>query len=103
MKRLDGLLPNSPGPVAAVKAAIRSFRGSESGAKDLISTCWNVLDRDLDRTASIILGVVDLLDNEDKKNHLLAAWNGFKVEVGIHHFKSVLALTISTLATTPVS
>lgn len=47
----------------------------------MISTVWNVLDRNLDGTASIINGIVDILDDEEKKNELLGAWNGFKVEV----------------------
>ena len=64
-----------------MKAAIRSYRASESGARDLISTVWNVLDQNLEGTASIINALVDLLDEEDKKKDILQAWNGFKVEV----------------------
>lgn len=67
----------------SVKVAIRSYRGSESGARDLISTVWNVLDRNLDGTASIINGIVDILDDEEKKNDLLSSWNGFKVEASL--------------------
>lgn len=65
----------------AFKSAIRSYRSSESGARDLISTVWNVLDHNLDGTASIINATVDILDEEEKKSDLLRAWNGFKVEV----------------------
>lgn len=67
------------------KLAIRSYRASESAARDLISTVWNVLDQNLDGTASIINATVDILDEEEKKGDLLRALNGFKVEV-----KSVL-------------
>nr|VWP00647.1 Polyketide synthetase protein [Ganoderma boninense] len=63
-----------------VRAAIRSYRASESAARDLISTVWNVLDRNLDGTASVVNALVDLADEEDKKRDLLTAWNGFKVE-----------------------
>lgn len=65
----------------AVKAAIRSYRASESGARDLISTIWNISDRSLEGTAGVISSIVDLMDDEDKKKDLLQAWNGFKVEV----------------------
>lgn len=81
LSRLSSLAPNPQGAINAVKGAIRSYRGHESGARDVISTVWNVLDRNLDGTASIINGIVDILDDEEKKNELLGAWNGFKVEV----------------------
>ncbi|TFK46669.1 hypothetical protein OE88DRAFT_1714915 [Heliocybe sulcata] len=78
--RLMSVAPNNANIVPGVKAAIRSYRASESAARDLISTIWNVLDRDLDNTASIVNALVDLLDEEEKKRDLLAAWNGFKIE-----------------------
>jgi len=34
-----------------------------------------------DTSATFINLIVDLLDEEDKKNDLLRAWNGFKIEV----------------------
>ncbi|THU81414.1 hypothetical protein K435DRAFT_972354 [Dendrothele bispora CBS 962.96] len=80
LTRLQSLAPNAATAVPAVKAATRSYRASESSARDLISTVWNVLDRQLDHTASIINTFVDLLDDEDKKKDLLSSWNGFEVE-----------------------
>jgi hypothetical protein len=71
---------NSTSAVPAVKAAIRGFRASESSARDLISTIWNILDQNLDHTASLVSALVDLLDDEDKKKDLLSSWNGFKIE-----------------------
>ncbi|KAH7924735.1 hypothetical protein BV22DRAFT_1066211 [Leucogyrophana mollusca] len=78
--RLQALAPNPSAATSAVKAAVRGYRGSESSARDLISTIWNVLDNNLDDTASIVNGIVDLLDDEEKKTGLLASWNGFKIE-----------------------
>jgi hypothetical protein len=66
--------------VAGVKLALRDYTASQSGARDLISTVWNTLDRDLDATASIINLVVDFLEDEEKKTDLLGAWNSFKIE-----------------------
>lgn len=71
----------TPSAEAAVRSAIRTFRNSESTARDLISTFYNIVDRDLEKTASLISPLVDLLDDEEKKNELLGAFNGFKVEV----------------------
>jgi len=66
--------------VAGVKLALRDYTASQSGARDLISTVWNTLDRDLDATASIVNLVVDFLEDEEKKTDLLSAWNTFKIE-----------------------
>ncbi|KAF8077552.1 hypothetical protein FPV67DRAFT_40 [Lyophyllum atratum] len=78
--RLQSLATNPTSAVPVVKAAIRSYRASESSAKDLISTIWNVLDQNLEHTASIINAFVDILDQEEKKQDLLAAWKGFDIE-----------------------
>lgn len=79
--RLHGLAPNPTTAVPAVKAALRSYTSSESSARDLISTVWNILDRNLDGTASIVNALIDVVDEDEKKQSLLSAWNGFKVEV----------------------
>ncbi|KAI0707806.1 hypothetical protein C8Q76DRAFT_746412 [Earliella scabrosa] len=78
--RLTSLAPNPTNAVPAVKAAIRSYRASESAARDLISTVWSILDRNLDGTASVVNALIDVVEEEDKKRDLLSAWNGFKVE-----------------------
>jgi hypothetical protein len=66
--------------VAGVKLALRDYTASQSGVRDLISTVWNTLDRELDTTASIINLVIDFLEDEEKKTDLLGAWNTFKIE-----------------------
>ncbi|THH20876.1 hypothetical protein EW146_g533 [Bondarzewia mesenterica] len=80
LSRLRVVASNPTNAMAAVKSSLRSFRASESGARDLISTVWNILDRDLDNTASIVNLLVDLIDDDEKKTSLLGAWNGFKIE-----------------------
>lgn len=79
--RLQSLATNPTTAVPAVKAAMRGYRASESSARDLISTIWNVLDSNLEHTASIINAFVDLLEEEEKKQDLLASWKGFAIEV----------------------
>ncbi|KAH9001023.1 hypothetical protein EDB92DRAFT_1824251 [Lactarius akahatsu] len=78
--RLRNLAPHPINAIAGVKLALRDYTASQSGARDLISTIWNILDRDLDATASIVNLIVDFLEDEEKKTALLSAWNGFKVE-----------------------
>jgi hypothetical protein len=74
------LAPNPQNADVVVRTAVRSYKASESGARDLIGTAWTVLGSDVEATATIVNALVDLLDDEDKKKELLAAWNGFKVE-----------------------
>ncbi|KAG0707853.1 hypothetical protein DFH29DRAFT_600998 [Suillus ampliporus] len=80
ISRLQSVAPNPTTAVLAAKAAVRGFRLNESTARDLISTIWNVLDRNLDDTAGIVNAIVDLFDEEEKKSNLLSSWNGFKIE-----------------------
>lgn len=78
--RLQAMVPNSPNAITVVKAAVRGYRISESSSKDLISTVWNLSDQNLDQTANIINALVDHLEQEDKKQDLLASWKGFMIE-----------------------
>ncbi|KAF8625744.1 hypothetical protein AX17_006771 [Amanita inopinata Kibby_2008] len=78
--RLQSLAANPTTAVPAVKAAIRGYRASESSARDLISTIWSVMDGNLEHAASIVNAFVDLLDEEEKKQDLLASWKGFTIE-----------------------
>ncbi|KAH9484495.1 E3 ubiquitin-protein ligase hel2 [Psilocybe cubensis] len=80
LTRLNTLAPNPTTAIPAVRAATRGYRFSETSARDLILTVWNVLDRNLEYTASIINAFVDLLDEEEKKRDLLESWNGFAIE-----------------------
>jgi E3 ubiquitin-protein ligase ZNF598 len=86
MARLQSLATNPTTAVPVVKAAVREYRASESSARDLISTIWNVLDQNLEHTASMVNAFVDLLDQEEKKQDLLASWKGFAIEVCLTNF-----------------
>jgi hypothetical protein len=81
MSRLESLVSNPTTALPAVRAAARGYKLSEASARDFISTIWNVLDQNLDQTASVVNSFVDLLDEEDKKQDLLASWKGFAIEV----------------------
>jgi E3 ubiquitin-protein ligase ZNF598 len=78
--RLRALTQHPTNAVAGTKLALRDYAASQSGARDLISTLWNILNCDLDATASIVNLIVDFLEEEEKKTDLLGAWNGFKIE-----------------------
>jgi len=88
------MAPNPVNAVPAIKAAVRGYRASESSARDLILTVFKVLDDNLDLTASTINGLVDLLDEEDKKQDLLGSWRGFNLEVCTLVFIPVIQLEL---------
>jgi hypothetical protein len=79
--RVRALAVNPDAAFPAIKAAVRSYRTSEASARDLVSTIWNVLDQNIDDTASIVNALVDIFDVESKKTGLLSSWNEFEMEV----------------------
>ena len=81
LARLQSLTANPTTAVPVVKAATRGYRLAETTARDLILTIWNVMDRKLEHTASIVNAFVDLVDEEDKKQDILTSWKGFEIEV----------------------
>lgn len=106
LTRLESVASNPATAVPAVRAATRGYRSSESSARDLISTIWNILDRNLDHTAGIVNAFVDLLDEEEKKQDLLASWKGFAIEVDSHALNTVpqpLNFSFSNVVNSPVS
>lgn len=83
MARLAVLTNNSSAAETSVRYAIQSYLASESTARDIILTFYNIVDGELEATSSLIAPLVDLLDNEEKKRGLLQAFNGFKIEVSL--------------------
>lgn len=79
--RFSALTNGSSSALQAVKASIRSYRATESSARDLITTVYNVLEQDLNKTSTIVGNIADILDDEEKRGDLLSSLNGFKVEV----------------------
>ncbi|KAG8757723.1 hypothetical protein FRC14_001614 [Serendipita sp. 396] len=80
MTRLASATQGSSTSITAIKSAIRSYRASESTARDLIHTFYTILDHNIDATGKFISSLVDLLDSEEKKSSLLAAWQSYKLE-----------------------
>ncbi len=72
-------LVSTPNGLAAIKAAIQSWRSSESTAYDMLDTIFNVLDRDKGKSSGVISRLVDLLEGE-RKDELVEAWGGMKAE-----------------------
>lgn len=81
MARVANLTSDSTAAATVFKAAIRSYRASEQSARDLISIFYSRLNEDLEATSSLIMPLIDILDNDEKKRELLETFNGFKIEV----------------------
>ncbi|KAJ7067617.1 hypothetical protein C8F01DRAFT_1019287 [Mycena amicta] len=81
LTRLASLAPNPTTAVPAAKAAIRSFRGSESSARDLISTLYTIVDSRMDAAASVVNALVDLFDDAEaeQREAVLGAWRDFEI------------------------
>ena len=94
MDRVTQLTSNSSAAETSVRSAVRSFRASESTARDVISTFYNLVNRDLEATASLVVPLVDLLDDEGKRKELLESFNGFKIEVRLSWASPVFGLLI---------
>lgn len=91
------LVNDSSVKLQSFRSAVRQFRSNESGAKDMLDTVFNVLDRDVDATTGVMREIAGLFDGEgdrDKQRSVLEALNGFRVEVSLKHFHGAL-LTVS--------
>lgn len=92
MARASNLTGDSANAVAAIRSAVRSYYASEAPAKDLVNTFFNVLNQQLDSTGLLINSLVEIFDDEDKKQGLLQAWNSFRVEVCIFCTSTILVV-----------
>jgi len=80
------LVNDSNVKLQSFRSAVRQFRNNESGAKDMLDTVFNVLDRDVDATTGVLREIAGLFDGDsekDKQRSVLEALNGFRVEVSL--------------------
>ena len=86
LSRVSILVADSPVKLSSFRSAVRQFYNNECGAKDMIDTVFNVLDRDADATMGVVREIGGLFDGEGEKDKLktvLAALNGFHREVDL--------------------
>ena len=62
------------------------------------------MDRNLEHTASLVNAFIDLLEEEEKKQDLLASWKGFAIEVIFlnYYFELLIDHSYFFLATTAI-
>lgn len=82
LQRVTAILKGSDSKVASFRSAVRTYRASEMSAKDLVHTIHSIVGH-LDESAVVVNGLVDLLEEEEKRTDVLSAWNGFRIEVSV--------------------
>ncbi|KAM0787208.1 hypothetical protein ACM66B_006447 [Microbotryomycetes sp. NB124-2] len=70
----------SEAKVTSFKLAVRSYRGGEVSADDLVDQLWNIFEQKEDTAAPIVAAVADLFSKEDpeKRTALLTAWHDLR-------------------------
>ncbi|PWN53284.1 hypothetical protein IE53DRAFT_190151 [Violaceomyces palustris] len=79
LNRVLSILKGSESKLNSFRASVKTYRASEMSAKDLVHTISSVVG-DLDESAIVVNGLVDLLEDEEKKGDVLQAWNSLRVE-----------------------
>lgn len=77
LSRFSEAVQGNESKIAAYRAAIRSYRATESTAGDAIGTIHSLLDNQLDITGRIITSTAELLDSDEKRSALLQAWDSY--------------------------
>nr|XP_031863964.1 uncharacterized protein CI109_000608 [Kwoniella shandongensis]KAA5531036.1 hypothetical protein CI109_000608 [Kwoniella shandongensis] len=83
LSRVAALTSESTVKLSSFRSAVRQFKNNESGAKDMVDTVFNVLDRDVDTTIGIVRELASLFNGEgeaDKQKAILEELNAFRVE-----------------------
>jgi hypothetical protein len=78
------MVSDSTNKMTSFSAAIRAFKNTESTAKGMIDTIYNVLDQDSQATVSVVKEIGQIFEEDglrDKAKDILEAINGFRAQV----------------------
>ncbi|CAO1629107.1 unnamed protein product [Parajaminaea phylloscopi] len=89
LAKVSQVVGGSEAKVQSFRSSVRAFRAGEMPAKDLVDNIYSLVG-DVDAAASVVHGLVDLLEDEDRRRDVLAAWNKLRVERT--HFPSLVPL-----------
>jgi hypothetical protein len=75
------LVSDSETKLAVFRSAVRQFRHNESGAKDMLDTIFNVLERDAEATTGVMKEVAEIFSSDaEKQQSILETLNGWRAE-----------------------
>ncbi|PWN28329.1 hypothetical protein BDZ90DRAFT_270655 [Jaminaea rosea] len=84
LARVTSIMGGSDAKVQNFRNAVRIFRAGEMSANDLVDTIHSLVGDSsatpLDGAATVVNGLVDLLEDAGKRNDVLTAWNKLRVE-----------------------
>jgi len=86
ISKVSYMTSDSTNKMTSFHAAIRAFKNTESTAKGMIDTIYNVLDQDAQATISVVREVGQIFEadvNKDKAKDILEALNGFRAQASL--------------------
>ena len=86
ISRVSYMVSDSTNKMTSFSAAIRAFKNTESTAKGMIDTIYNVLDQDSQATVSVVKEIGQIFEEDglrDKAKDILEAINGFRAQVSL--------------------
>lgn len=89
LTKVSQIMGGSDAKIQSFRSSARAFRAGEMAAKDLVDNIHS-LAGDVDHSALVVHGLVDLLEDEGKKQDFLTAWNKLRVERT--HFPSLVPM-----------
>lgn len=89
LAKVTQVLSGSEAKVTSFRSSVRAFRSGEMSANDLVDNIYSLVG-DVDNSASVVHGLMDLLEDADKRNDVLAAWN--KLRLQRTHFPSLVPI-----------
>ncbi|GAA6025087.1 hypothetical protein JCM11491_004775 [Sporobolomyces phaffii] len=99
MQRVQDAVGGNEGRISAFRFAVRSYRGNEMSATDLVDQLFNIFDQRIDEAGSLIRGVAELFDESDKRQAVLSAWTDSRNEQNQFPSLAPLAPTLNGIPT----
>jgi hypothetical protein len=79
MDQVYAILIHSDSKMQSFRANVKVYRAGEMPSKDLVDSIYSLIG-DMDQTETTVMGLVDLLDDKDKKEDVLKSWNLLRLE-----------------------
>lgn len=79
MDQVYAILINSDSKMQSFRANVKVWRAGETSGRDLLDSFVSLIG-DLGQVEFVVRGLVDLMEEQDKKEDLLTAWNTLRLE-----------------------
>ena len=79
MDQVHAILVHSDAKMQSFRANVKVYRAGEMSSKDLVHSIYSLVG-DMGQVETIIVGLVDLVEEADKRVDILEAWNTLRLE-----------------------